>query len=84
MENKEILYRVDIFYNEGITKDGRKYKVPHTCSFGVNMTVQLNGGMRTAVAWDDIKGTYFIVYDAKKAGFKVNNKGYIELTLTDE
>ena len=47
MENKEILYRVDIFYNEGITKDGRKYKVPHTCSFGVNMTVQLNGGMRT-------------------------------------
>ena len=36
------IFRINIFYNEGVTKDGKKYKVPHTVDFGYNMTVQIN------------------------------------------
>lgn len=71
---------IEIFFNEGTTKDGRKYKVPHTLAWGVDMTVQLNGSQGYYVGED---GHYYVEYDPIKAGFKMNTKGYITLNIGD-
>lgn len=77
-------YRLNIYFNEGTTKDGKKYKVPHTFDYGVDMTVQLNGGIRTAIDYDEQTGQQFIMYDPRRAGLYVNKKGYVEIHITDE
>ena len=76
MERSTIV--IEIFFVSGM-KDGKKYKVPHTTAFGVNMSVQLNGGLNYYKGED---GNYYIEYDPKKAGFKVNEKGYNFLQIT--
>lgn len=70
---------IKIFFVSG-TKNGKKYKVPHTTAFGVNMSVQLNGGLNYYQGED---GDYYVEYDPRKAGFKVNESGYVFLQLTN-
>ena len=77
------IFRIEIYYNEGTTRDGKKYKVPHTCSFGYDCTVQLNSCKTTQIQFDNNTKTYFLVYDARKAGMKLNDKGYLTLHITD-
>lgn len=70
---------IPIYFISG-EKNGKKYKVPHTTAFGVDMSVQLNGGL-TYYKGED--GNFYVEYDPKKAGFKTNEKGYIFLQLID-
>ena len=76
-------FRINIYYNEGTTSDGKKYKVPHTTDFGWDMTVSLNGNMKGKVQYDNAAKTYYIIYDARKAGVKLNSNGYFVLHITD-
>lgn len=77
MNNKTLV--IEIFFVSG-TKDGKKYKVPHTTAFGYNMAVQLNGNLSYYTGED---GKYYVEYDPMKAGLKVNNSGYLTLQLID-
>lgn len=77
------MFRINIYFNEGITKDGKKFKVPHTIDFGYDMTVSLNGNMKGQVQYDNQQQTYYIIYDPRKAGVKINNNGYAILHITD-
>ena len=76
-------FRINIYYNEGTTKDGKKYKVPHTTDFGWDMTVQLNSCKNTAIQHDAENNVDYVIYDARKAGVKLNDKGYLVLHITD-
>lgn len=69
---------IDIYFNTGKTKDGRSYRVPHTIAWGFDMTVQLNGNANYQTRPD---GTFFVQYDPKKAGLKVNQSGYLVLNI---
>lgn len=73
-------FRINIFYNEGTTKEGKKYKVPHTIDFGYNMTVQINN-QNIHIQHDNQLNCDFIVYDAMRAGLKMNEKGYLTLHI---
>lgn len=76
-------FRINIYYNEGTTPDGKKYKVPHTTDFGWDMSISLNGNMKGKVQYDNEAKTYYIIYDPKKAGLKFNNNGYVVLHIID-
>lgn len=77
------MFRINIFYNEGTSTNGKKYKVPHTIDLGFNCTVQLNSCKQTQIQWDEQLQTYYVVYNAEKAGLKINEKGYLVLNITD-
>lgn len=77
------MYRIDLYYNEGYTAQGKRFKVPHTTAFGFDMTVSLNGNSRNLIQKDPNTGTDFIIYDANKAGVKINQSGYLTLHITD-
>ena len=82
---ESLTYRINIdYYNEGKTASGKKYKVPHnyTC-FGFDVSIQLNGNLKGKIMHDSENNCDFILYDPKKAGMKVNDKGYLVLNLTD-
>lgn len=77
------MYRINVYFNEGTSRDGKRYKVPHTLDLGFDCTVQLNGCKKTQFQWDEEFETYYIIYDARKAGLKANDKGYMTLHITD-
>ena len=74
------MFRLNLFYRTGKTKDGKNYKVPYTLDLGYNLTVQLNGNLK---AQTDENGQDFVVYDPAKAGLKVNQNGYLVLNIID-
>lgn len=76
------MYRINIYWNCGKTADGRNYKVPHTIDFGYDLTISLNGNMRSKVQKDN-DGTEFIIYDPRKARIKAGNDGYLVLHVID-
>lgn len=71
---------IKIYFNTGKTASGKAYKVPHTTAWGFDMTVQLNGNMSYYQGED---GEYYVQYDPKKAGVKVNSNGYLVLNIID-
>lgn len=74
------MFRINIFYNEGTSTSGKKYKVPHTIDFGYNCTVQINS-QNVKIQHDNQLNCDYIIYDAMKAGLKMNEKGYLVLHI---
>ena len=77
------MIKIYLYYKTGRTQDGRRYKVPHTISFGFDMTVSLNGNSGSMVQYDPDVDCDYIIYDPLKCGVSVNKSGYLTLQITD-
>lgn len=76
------MMKIYLYYKSG-TKNGRRYRVPHTISFGFDMTVSLNGNSGNMVQYDPSVDSDYIIYDPTKCGVSVNKSGYLTLQITD-
>ena len=77
------MIKIYLYYKTGRTQDGRRYRVPHTISFGFDMTVSLNGNSGSMVQYDPNVDCDYIIYDPLKCGVSVNKSGYLTLQITD-
>ena len=77
------MIKIYLYYKTGKTQDGRRYRVPHTISFGFDMTVSLNGNSSSMVQYDPAVDSDYIIYDPLKCGVSVNKSGYLTLQITD-
>lgn len=77
------MQRLYFYYRERRTKNGKKIRIPYTTQLGFNMSIALNGNI-PIVADSDNPGWYYIDYDPFYAEVKVNEKGYLVLSIIDE
>ena len=77
------MMKIYLYYKTGKTQDGRRYRVPHTVSFGFDMTVSLNGNSGSMVQYDPDVDCDYIIYDPLKCGVSINKSGYLTLQITD-
>lgn len=77
------MMKIYLYYKTGKTQDGRRYRVPHTVSFGFDMTVSLNGNSASMVQYDPAVDSDYIIYDPLKCGVSINKSGYLTLQITD-
>ena len=77
------MIKIYLYYKTGRTQDGRRYRVPHTISFGFDMTVSLNGNSGSMVQYDSDVDCDYIIYDPLKCGVSINKSGYLTLQITD-
>ena len=73
--------RLNVEYKSGVSKKGRKYKIPYTYDYGFAMAIECNGNMNVQ---RDASGALCVIYDPHYAQFCINDAGYPVLRIADE
>lgn len=76
------MQKLYFYFRERTTKNGKKIKIPYTTQFGFNMSISLNGNIQ--IHKDPDNGLLFIYYNPYYAEIKVNEKGFLVLSIIDE